>query len=439
MKYFGVFAMAVGFFGNFCSADVNNSGSYGPSLSNGQVEDTSEYKVDRRSWKASLSREEYREHKRLAKRNLLEEQRRLKETRAKRHIQQRLEIRDLKKLDQRRDQAHNYRRRPYFRRTDRRRLQLSNHMQLAENWLNSHPNFVNISNTEKEQMRAMAAFYYAAGGANWFGRDNWLSYVTDVCEWFNQALQDACNPNKFLVELELNENNLGGFLMTEISELYNLHKLDLEGNSMRGTIPTEIARLFLLEDLNLDTNQMSGGIPTVLGLMTSLEELTLKENKFTGPIPTELGMLLYLEELDLSENQLTGTLPATLGSLTSLEVLDVYFNFEMNGTIPASIWTLPELKELVLEFNFFRDTIPTTVGRATSLEVINLQDNYFFGPIPTGLGNLTSLEKLYLEGNDLTGTCTKVCGADITPLSSPQHIVDSPHHSQEQFQQSSLC
>jgi Leucine-rich repeat (LRR) protein len=379
MKDLVVFLLALVLQG-ICAANVTVSGSHLHRLFNGQVEAVSKSTVDRRSWKASMSREEYRERKRDAKRSLLEEQRRLKEGRRQRQLQERLERRNLVEQHQQHDQnlVHTSRLQPFLRGADRH-LQLSNHMQLAQNWFNSHPLAPNITATERQQLMTMAAFYYSTGGNNWFLRDNWLSYVTNECFWYNQALEASCNPNNFLVELELEENNLGGFLMTEIHELYNLQKLDLETNSIRGTIPTEIARL---------------------------EELTIKENNFTGPIPTEFGMLLYLEELDLSENQLTGTLPDTLGNMTSLETLDLYFNLELNGTIPANIWTLPELEELKLEFNYFRDTIPTTIGLSTSLEDLNLEHNYFFGPIPTELGNITSLIEIELEHNDFTGTCT---------------------------------
>jgi len=85
------------------------------------------------------------------------------------------------------------------------------------------------------------------------------------------------------------------------------------------------AHVFLV-DLDIDNNQLDGNIPTEIGTLNSLEKLNLGEfitecgeckNIMLNGIPNFPGYNLYWPE----HNKLNSTIPTELGNLELLEVL----------------------------------------------------------------------------------------------------------------------
>ncbi|CAB9515008.1 expressed unknown protein [Seminavis robusta] len=66
----------------------------------------------------------------------------------------------------------------------------------AREWLQNHPNYDQLSDWKKNQLLALATFFYAMQGEHWpdtiesdFGivrRDRWLDYTKDECLWYSR-------------------------------------------------------------------------------------------------------------------------------------------------------------------------------------------------------------------------------------------------------------
>lgn len=101
--------------------------------------------------------------------------------------------------------------------------------------------------------------------------------------------------NAGLVELDLNDNKLTGFLPASVDRYTRLTHFGFFDNELDGTLPTEIGRLVELTNFDVGANRfLSGTIPTELGQCTKLERLDLGGNRFGGTIPSELAQLTGL-------------------------------------------------------------------------------------------------------------------------------------------------
>ncbi|QHO17993.1 uncharacterized protein DS421_10g316790 [Arachis hypogaea] len=98
---------------------------------------------------------------------------------------------------------------------------------------------------------------------------------------------------KFLVHMDLSENNLVGSIPKEITLLDGLHSLNLSNNHLIGKIPNKIGNMTSLESFDVSSNQLSGTIPSSMPALTSLSHLNLSYNNFSGPIPTEYQFSTY--------------------------------------------------------------------------------------------------------------------------------------------------
>ncbi|MDM8566868.1 leucine-rich repeat domain-containing protein [Candidatus Halobeggiatoa sp. HSG11] len=149
--------------------------------------------------------------------------------------------------------------------------------------------------------------------------------------WVNNTKWDSEDPNNFalittdntgnVLELELNDNNLTGYL-SDLSSLTSATKLILHSNKITGTIP-DLSKLTNLTHVNLRNNKLTGSIPDFSGL-AKLEKLSLYHNNLCGQIPNLTG-LDNLQELDLSHNQLSGPVPS-FNTLKNLRLLGISGN-----------------------------------------------------------------------------------------------------------------
>lgn len=83
--------------------------------------------------------------------------------------------------------------------------------------------------------------------------------------------------------VDINLRNLGliGFLPTSIENFNVMTSFDLGRNSIQSTIPSSIITLTLLTELNLDYNFLSGTIPSTIFKLDSLSQLRLNSNFLT--------------------------------------------------------------------------------------------------------------------------------------------------------------
>ena len=297
---------------------------------------------------------------------------------------------------------------------------------------------------------ALVAVYHATDGENWAQDSNWL---TD--EPLGSWRGVTTDGNGSVIELDLNRNQLSGYIPAGLGSLPNLRILRMSGNNLGGTIPAGLSNLSALTNLELDDNNLGGSIPAALGNLSNLTWLELSGNDLSGPIPTELSQLTRLTVFALSDNSLTGKFPWWLNELDDLLILHLSGN-QFTGCMPAdllSIWIedlsstrLPTCREALITFFYatggsqwetstnWRDsaaslsrwfgvktddvgrvteidlsgnklvgTLPPRIDALIHLELLDLSGNELIGPIPPELGNLTNLSTLYLRGNRLTG------------------------------------
>ena len=282
---------------------------------------------------------------------------------------------------------------------------------------------------------ALTALYHATGGPNWTNDTNWLG-EEPLGEWYGVSSDSEGR----VIELRLDENNLTGFIPTEIGSLSELRRLSLIGNMLTGSIPREFGQLRNVEELSLSHNQLIGAIPPEIGKMSALlffsagdnqlrgeipdeilqlsllEHLNLSNNQLTGEIPSEIWQLRSLSNLSLGSNKFTGKIPPEIGNLTALQGLVLRFN-DFSGGIPPEIGKLENLRSLLLTSTGLTGEIPAGIGALTKLVDLLLGDNHLTGGIPPEIGNLTALRTIWMHGNQLTGGIPPEIG-NLTELES---------------------
>jgi hypothetical protein len=212
----------------------------------------------------------------------------------------------------------------------------------AIKWLASSTGFDTLTDQQKIQRYALAAFYHSTAGDSWTNNEGWLSDESE-CNWFTRSLlRDICDSNGIFIGLELGFNNLGGVIPEEIGLLTSLTRISLGAGlrgEIRGTLPFQLGRLTLMQNFNVRDNELTGVIPPELGAWTGLDVFDLSRNRFSGPIPTTIGQMTNLTRLDLSRNELTGGVPNELATLELLETVRLEQN-DLTGAVPRDVCTL---------------------------------------------------------------------------------------------------
>ena len=201
----------------------------------------------------------------------------------------------------------------------------------------------------------LMALYHATNGDRWQHRDNWGS-DRPLGEWYGVQIDSKGH----VFGIDLSENNLTGYLPSELCGLTCMAYLYLKKNHLTGTLPEEFGQLTSLQNLWISENQLSGTIPTSLCQLTKLRFVAMDHNLFTGSIPEEIGNLSAVYGLFLCNNQLTGDLPSSIGNLKKLEQLWLNDN-QFTGGIPSSFMNLTLLKELLLQNNLMDGEIPESM------------------------------------------------------------------------------
>ncbi len=285
-----------------------------------------------------------------------------------------------------------------------------------------------LAQVSPEEKAALLDFYNATGGSNWtsendtIATNNWDFSGPVTSDW-----EGIIVDNGSIIEINLYQNDLLGFIPSSLGNLTSLQVFDLAGNSIQGTIPSSIQQLaelrwidlssnelngffpnelFSLSELvylDLASNELEGQIPDGFQSLSNLEQLFLTSNKFSGPIPQSIWFLEKLRWLFLRGNQLEGSLSINMSSLANLEVISVSQN-KLTGPIPDVFDSLQNLWGLELSANGFSGNIPNTLWSCESLRIVYLWGNRLEGTISNEISNLSDLQSFYVNNNRLSGT-----------------------------------
>ncbi|OIV95325.1 hypothetical protein TanjilG_07481 [Lupinus angustifolius] len=133
------------------------------------------------------------------------------------------------------------------------------------------------------------------------GNSEWNMGTFPGYQWYNEYVKQVMKGEEYdyvtilmlLVNMDLSENKLVGFIPNEITSLTGLHGLNLSHNHLEGMIPEMIDDMKSLESFDLSHNKLSGKIPNRMTSLTSLSHLNLSYNNFSGPVPIDNQFLTY--------------------------------------------------------------------------------------------------------------------------------------------------
>ncbi|KAI9083734.1 hypothetical protein K1719_034323 [Acacia pycnantha] len=179
--------------------------------------------------------------------------------------------------------------------------------------------------------------------------ENW-SNSSSICNWSGITCDSK---NERVRILSLAKMGLKGTLPSQIGNLTFLIQLDLNNNNLYGKLPEELLQLQRLEILNLSYNTLSGEIPTGIGSLFTLQHLVLGNNSFEGIIPPSVSNLSRLETLDFNSNSINGSIPFDIGRLQYLKILRLSVN-KLSGIVPPTISNISSLEWLSLSLNLLQ-------------------------------------------------------------------------------------
>lgn len=342
-------------------------------------------------------------------------------------------------------------------------LRPSSYQSNAYSWLLADPSLGNYPDWRILQRYALAAVYFATGGAHWNNAANWLdNHQHHECQWYtlqneighmadewldiaiaNPCEEDPINstttPGEITFQtgqykhLWLGLNNLKGKIPPELTLLSSMRTLSLHGNALTGPLPTQLATLTHLEALSVGANKLTGTLPQWITSLSNLSALLFLTNQFSGTIPTEYGQLSKMRQIYFDQNMLTGTLPSELGKLTRLNWMIAYSNnFDASG-IPTEWGMLTDLTGWILPGCELTGHIPSELGKLSRLQQFSLDDNKLSGTIPKELAQVhqRTSGSLSMNKNQLTGQIPSEFGSyhlPITPNLDPRFATRSRIH-----------
>ncbi|XP_060174190.1 receptor-like protein Cf-9 isoform X1 [Lycium barbarum] len=248
-------------------------------------------------------------------------------------------------------------------------------------------------------------------------------YVLDLARNNLKGTIPQClgNMSDYLKVLDMQYNNLSGYLRTTFSSRSQLESFNLHGNKVEGKIPRSLSNCKQLEVLDLGNNHLNDTFPMWLGTLPKLQVLSLRSNKLHGPIRTLRINNLFpqLRMLDLCCNAFTAELPTRLfQNLKGMRRIDQTMNsprdqaqtgYQDSVTVVTKGLELEVVRILSLystmdlSNNKFEGHIPSVLGELISLRMLNLSHNGLEGHIPPSLGELSVVESLDLSFNKISG------------------------------------
>lgn len=137
-----------------------------------------------------------------------------------------------------------------------------------------------------------ATLYFSTNGTQWFDSNTWVEPGVHECEWLGITCEEISIPSVSLLEVLENPEKLptnkNGRIDTTTERM--ITEINLPENNLGGYLPQEIMALPYLQMLGLWSNMIGGALPTQLGNLAKLQTVHLEDNEFTGSIPTEIGL-----------------------------------------------------------------------------------------------------------------------------------------------------
>jgi hypothetical protein len=279
----------------------------------------------------------------------------------------------------------------------------------AYNWLLNDPNLSKYSEAQRLQRFALATFYFATNGQDWFPEgegNNWLQYDVHECNWLSLSpLQEQAPCRGFDSTSSLFDHSeyVSLVLSGESTNGPSIYR------RVKGTLPPELSLLTSLERLNLGLQKLRGPIPDLGTLSSTLRHIVLYDNDLTGTIPSSL--FTFPETLWLSVNSLSeSTIPTSVGLNSNLSSLFL-ISCKLTGSIPPEMFqSKPNLNLLWLDQNSLDGSLPSEIGLATALQQFRIVENKISGRIPTEVGLLPGMLTLWLGLNRLSGSLVTELG-----------------------------
>lgn len=198
-------------------------------------------------------------------------------------------------------------------------------------------------------MNILRIIYKSTNGDNWLESDGWNNInSTFCCNWTGVICDDLATA--VIIKLNLNENNLNGFIPFQIGNLSGLKSLSLENNYLHSSIPSQIGLLTKLSSFSFGQNQLTNSIPDSIQFLTNLESLYLSHNNLNFSIPSQIRQLTSLTMLYLNNNLLSKNISDSIQFLTNLQFLNFGDN-QFTGSISMSLWKLTKLAHLDISMN----------------------------------------------------------------------------------------
>jgi len=245
------------------------------------------------------------------------------------------------------------------------------------------------SNDNQDECLVLHCFAEATNVANWTNSESWLTSAS-YCEWYGIT----CDDNGHVLEINLNENNLKGFIPECIGVFTELEVLSLystagicpgpppQNTILNGsTLPSNITLLTNLKVLDLGFTKIGGSLPDNIQKMSNLEIIRFQACLMTGTIPQNIQYLSNLIEFKLGRNPITGTMPIITQLMPNLQRYSCDF-CALTGTIPDVFDQTPGLLNLVFDGNYLTGTIPPSVGGLKNLSALAFNLNALTGPLP---------------------------------------------------------
>jgi Leucine-rich repeat (LRR) protein len=242
----------------------------------------------------------------------------------------------------------------------------------------------------ESERQALLEFYNSTGGNNWSNRTNWKDERGTECSWYGISCD---TDERYIIGIDLDENNLIGKILSSFSNLQGLSRLYLSGNQLAG-LNESLINLKNLSVLALENSQLSS-LPVGIIKLENLSFLNLEENQLTS-LPENFGNLQNLSAVYLSDNQLT-SLSESFGNLQNLSVL--YLNNNQLTSLPDSFSNLQKIEYLNLDNNQLIN-LPEGFGKPFFIFEIYLSNNQLIS-LPESFGNINAIFELDLSNNQL--------------------------------------
>jgi len=202
-------------------------------------------------------------------------------------------------------------------------------------------------------------------------------------------------------KIDLQDNNLVGYLPATIGHLTALQALDLSDNAISRTLPPALFTLPRLTVLDVSKNSLVGELPAEFST-SQLVEFNCSDNLISGPLPPGFTSMRTLKKIEADRCNFSGALPRDLGAMMQLYWF-AFRNNSLQGTIPASIGQLDSLFWFDVISNNLTGYVPVEIANCDSLRVLNLGHNNLQGTIPLALQALGKYSTISLAGNEFTG------------------------------------